>query len=191
MRGRQVGNALMRRLAAVALLLAVPTLPYLALVRPVLDAHAARAAEIATLETKAMRLGAMAAVKAELARQRDALAARRDQGDLLLSGASEALAAAALQNSLKAAVARAGGELRSTQALAVTEEKGFRRIAVRALLATDAEGLRTLLHAVESARPPLFVDGLEVRGRARTGESEEEPRLDIRIDVFGYAGGSG
>lgn len=179
---------MMRRLAAVALLLVVPALPFLAVVRPLLDAHAERADQIAELETKAQRLGAVAAAGAELTRQREALAERRDQGGLLLSGASEALAAAALQNTLKAAAARAGGDLRSTQALAVTEEKGFRRIAVRALLASDAEGLRTLLHAVESARPPLFVDGLEVRGRARTSDAEE-PRLDIRIDIFGYAGG--
>jgi general secretion pathway protein M len=179
---------MMPRFAALALLLAVVALPLLAIMGPLLDAHAARDAEIAELQAKAMRLDAIAATKPELTRHRDELTARRDRSSLLLSGASEALAAAALQNSLKAAAARAGGELRSTQALAVTEDKGFRRIAVRALLATDTDGLRTLLHAVESARPPLFVDALEVRGRARQDEADE-PRLDIRIDVFGYAWG--
>lgn len=175
------------RLAALALLLAVVVLPYLAVVAPLLAAHAGREAELAELEDKAARLAGLAAARDELARQRDELAARRAQGGLLLSGASEALAAAALQNTLKAAVARAGGELRSTQALAVSEDKGFRRIAVRALLATDAEGLRTLLHAVESARPALVVVGLEVRGRARMAEGDE-PRLDVRIDVAGHLG---
>lgn len=177
------------RLTALALLLAVLALPWLGVVQPLLDAHAAGEGEIAALTVTAGRLTALAATRDELMRQKQALAARRDSGGLLLAGASEALAAAALQNIIKTALIRAGGELRSTQPLATAEDKGFRRISVRALLTTDTDGLRILLHAVDAARPLLFVDSLEVRGRAVShsiGEPDE-PQLDIRLDVTGFA----
>lgn len=181
------------RFAALGLLLAVLALPWLGVALPLLDSFAEGERDIAELSAKAERLAAAAAAKDEWLAQKEALAARRERGGLLLAGASEALAAAALQNTIKTAVARAGGELRSTQPLTTSEEKGFRRIAVRALLTTDAEGLRTLLHAVDAARPLLFVEALEVRGRAvsrRDGEPEE-PQLDIRIDVTGFAPATG
>lgn len=178
------------RLAALALLLAALALPYAVIVAPLLSAHAAREDEFAALETQIARLAALAAMADALASQRDELAARRDSAGLLLEGGSDALAAAALQNLLKAAVAGADGELRSTQALTAVEHQGFRRIAARAVLVTDSAGLRALLHAVDSARPPLTVAALEVRGLARS-HTDEAPRLDVRIDVFGHAGGGG
>lgn len=177
------------RLAALVLVLALPVLSWLGLAVPLLAAHAESEREIAELTAKTDRLAALAATREDLTRQKEALAARRQHGGLLLAGASEALAAAALQNTIKTAVARAGGELRSTQPLTTSEEKGFRRISVRALLSTDGEGLRILLHAIDSARPLLVVETLEVRGRAvsRQGGEPEEPQLDIRIDVTGFA----
>ncbi|HSV28130.1 MAG TPA: type II secretion system protein GspM [Candidatus Omnitrophota bacterium] len=178
------------RLGAVGVLAALVCVPVFGLMMPVLDHHAGQQERIALLESQLARLKAAAAQREDLKRQQAELAARRGKSGLLLTGGSEALATATLQNMIKTAVARAGGELRSTQALPVTAGQGARRLTVRALLSTDVEGLRTFLHAIEAGRPLLFVDDLDVRARPG-GRDDDGDRvaLEIRVDVTGYLGG--
>ncbi|CAA7621446.1 type II secretion system protein GspM [Magnetospirillum sp. UT-4] len=170
-----------RAAAALALAVVAAALP-LAVGAALLSAWRDGEARLAATEATARRLETAAAAAPELAEQREALAARRRAGGLLLPGGSEALAAAALQNTLKAAVAEAGGSLISTQALPAASTGGLTRIAVRARLGADLAALRAVLHAIDAARPPLTVDRLEVRAPAGGGG-----RLDIHLDVAGFA----
>ncbi|MDS4019177.1 MAG: type II secretion system protein GspM [Candidatus Competibacter sp.] len=82
-----------------------------------------------------------------------------------------ALAAADLQQRVKAVVEAAGGTLRSTQALPPVEEGSAVKVTVSATLSGDTDSLRKILYDLESQTPLLFVDNLEVAAR------ETRPRL--------------
>lgn len=179
------------RLGAIGLLALLVSLPAFGLIMPVVALHQTQRDQAAMLEGQLARLGALAAARDDLRRQQADLAVRRGKSGLLLTGGSEALATANLQNTVKTAVALAKGELRSTQALPVTVDQGARRLTVRALLSTDIEGLRTFVHVIETGRPMLFIDDLDIRARSagRAGEEAEKVALEVRVDVTGYLGG--
>ncbi|MDS4040698.1 MAG: type II secretion system protein GspM [Candidatus Competibacter sp.] len=82
-----------------------------------------------------------------------------------------ALAAADLQQRVKAVVEAAGGTLRSTQALPPVEEGSTVKVTVSAAMTGDTDSLRKVLYDLESQTPLLFVDNLEVAAR------ETRPRL--------------
>ncbi|MEW5728389.1 MAG: type II secretion system protein GspM [Pseudomonadota bacterium] len=178
------------RLVAVGILaLLLATLVFGVLV-PLMDGLRSRHARIAALRDQLSTVRQLAAARDELTRQKAELEARRKKSGLLLAAGSEALAAATLQNMVKTAVARAGGELRTTQSLPATGEAGMRRMAVRAHLSTDMDGLRAFLHAVEGGAPILFVEDLDIRARASgPQDAVTAPVLDVRIDLVGLLGG--
>lgn len=178
------------RLIAVGILSLVLAVPVFGLLLPAMDALEARRARVATLEGQVARLRALAGAREGLLKQSTDLAARRGNSGLLLNAGSEAAAAASLQNIVKTAVARAGGDLRSTQSLPAADDSGVRRMTVRAHLSTEIEGLRVFLHAIESGAPLLFVDDLDIRARSGAQRDEEGAvLLDVRIDLAGYLGG--
>jgi general secretion pathway protein M len=73
-----------------------------------------------------------------------------------LTGPSDALAAAQLQDRVKTAVEAAGGELRSTRILPATPlegDPGFRRTTLRVQFVVTIEGLETTLYELETGQP--------------------------------------
>jgi general secretion pathway protein M len=98
---------------------------------------------------------------------------------LLLSGPSDALAAANLQSKLKDLVEQGGAKLASAQTLAVETQGGFRRVGMRISFAADLTLLTSVLLGVEAARPVLSISNLDLRG----GENEA---LSVVMDVYGF-----
>jgi len=103
------------------------------------------------------------------------------------------LAAAELQQRVKAAVERAGGTLRSTQALPPAEEGNAIKVTVNATLTSDTESLQRILYDFESQTPLLFVDNLdvtarEIRPRLTNGRLANYSRvqLTVQLEVSGY-----
>ncbi len=103
------------------------------------------------------------------------------------------LAAAELQQRVKAAVERAGGTLRSTQALPPAEEGNAIKVTVNATLTGDTESLQKILYEIESQTPLLFVDNLDVaarenRPRLTNGRLANYSRvqLTVQLEVSGY-----
>ena len=103
------------------------------------------------------------------------------------------LAAADLQQRVKAVVEAAGGTLRSTQALPPVEEGNAVKVAVNATVSGDTEILQKVLYDLESQTPLLFVDNLEVSARAvrqrlpngrLAGYSRVQ--LNIQFEISGY-----
>jgi general secretion pathway protein M len=82
-----------------------------------------------------------------------------------------ALAAAELQQRVKAAVDAVGGTLQSTQALPPVEEGNAVKVTVSAAMTGDLDSVRKVLYALESQTPLLFVNNLQVAAR------ENRPRL--------------
>ncbi len=115
-----------------------------------------------------------------LERQRDALKAAGSPD--FLQGTTPALAGADLQARMTDLATARGARVQSAQVMEEREEEnGFRRIAVQLRLSADPRALRDLLHAVESGRPRLMVDGLAVRA-LRLGTDQ----MDVTFTVIGF-----
>ncbi|KAB2921904.1 MAG: hypothetical protein F9K25_19860 [Candidatus Contendobacter sp.] len=104
-----------------------------------------------------------------------------------------ALAAAELQQRLKALIEAAGGTLQSIQALPPVEEAGAVKVTIGAVMNGDVGGLQKVLYDLESQTPLLFVDNLEVsarmnRPRLPNGRYATYTRIQLnaQFEVSGY-----
>ncbi|MDH5556823.1 MAG: type II secretion system protein GspM [Alphaproteobacteria bacterium] len=189
---------LVSRLLALLILAGICGLAWLGAVQPLLGLFTDYRDSVVLAEEQLPRLRRLAAMapslKAELARiERDPSARTRQ-----LSGGSDALAAADLQNRLGRISAANGIVLRSTQILPAEEEEGFRRIGVRVALEGGVGALLKILHGLETAPTMLFIDNLEIRARSggrvrrnpNAAVAETEEILLIRFDLAGYIVGT-
>ena len=104
-------------------------------------------------------------------------------GNLLLTGASDAIAAASLQSTLKDMIEQGGAKLTTAQMLAPETEDNFRLVGVRVAFAADLEHLTSVLLGIERARPVLTVNNLEVHTASDAADGEV---LEIAMDVYGF-----
>jgi general secretion pathway protein M len=103
--------------------------------------------------------------------------------NLLLTGASDPIAAASLQSTLKDLIEQGGGKLTTAQTLAAETENKFRRVGVRVAFSADLALLTAVLLGIETARPVLTVNNLEVH---TAGDSADGETLEIAMDVYGF-----
>lgn len=176
-----------RRALALALLVAVCLALYAFAARPAWDAYrhyresGARAAELL------VRYRRLAADHDALAARLEAVRARRAAENYYLAAASPSLAAADLQNLLRAIVDDTGAELRRTQVLTARDEGALSRVAIRVQLGTDIAALRSILYALESGTPLLFIDNLDIRQRRRQqADDAAAVALEARFDLYGF-----
>lgn len=131
---------------------------------------------------------------AELTAQRDAFAARRARAEAprpisvtepaLISAATEALAAAKMQDLIAAATARAGADLNSRRVDKAIAAERWRKLPMAIDVTVPEGALHKLLHALESQRPYVFVETLDIR-RARQGSPDDKARtLVLRIVLY-------
>lgn len=176
------------RLLAVAILVALIAVPYLGIVRPYIETL--RAARETLADTAALRdrYLAFAAAGAAITGWTKTLPDDGDGGAAYLQGASEALVSADLQNRVKTVVQGSGGVLNSTQILDPTIEEGFRRVAVRVRMSGGSEALYKVLYVLETERPFLFVDNVDINARSMraAGGQGETIELTVSFDLFGY-----
>jgi general secretion pathway protein M len=176
------------RLLALAVLLFAIAVPYLAIVRPYLETLREGRESLADAVSLRDRYLSVAAAGAAVGGWKQTLSDESDGGTAYLQGASEALVSADLQNRVKTVVQGNGGVLNSTQILDATSEEGFRRVAVRVRMSGGSEALYKVLHALETERPFLFVDNIDINARsmrAREGQAETI-ELMVSFDLFGY-----
>jgi general secretion pathway protein M len=187
----QPGSLLARALALVLLAAAVAG-AWLLVVVPVLDAWRENADAIEQAETLLQRQWALVAQRPLLIARIEEEKEEAEATAGYLRGPSDALAAAQLQDRLKAVVEAAGGELRSTRILpaeAVEASPGTRRTALQVQMIVTIDGLAEILYGLEAGQPYLLIDELSVRNqreRRRRGESELEPRLDVNLRLSGF-----
>lgn len=177
------------RLLALALLVVVIAVPYLAVVRPYLETLAANRETIREQAALRDRYLGLAANDAALDERLADLGDETDGGEsAYLEGASEALVAADLQNRVKTVVQDNGGVLNSTQILDPTSESGFRRLTVRVRMSASTEALYKILYDFEAQRPFLFIDNIDINARTiRMPDRERETvELIVSFDLFGF-----
>ncbi len=178
------------RLAALALSSGVAFALYVFVVAPIVTDYAETDASVAQAAELLDRYRRIAAARPALQERLDALKSQQSEIGTYLSGGTDALAGAELQELVNSTVAKGGGGLRSVQILPVKTDGGFRRIGVRVqMTATMAQVLR-LLHGFEAGSKLLFVAKLEVSNRRarrrRKQPVETDPALLVRLDLFGY-----
>jgi general secretion pathway protein M len=147
----------------------------------------------------------------EIRAQRPVLEAKIQQlsedssGDVYyLEQSNPTLAATDLQQRIKSIVESHGGNLVSTQILPLATEGIFSKVAIRVQMTGDTDALQKVVYDLESAKPWLFIENLQIRARParrtrrprRRGNRNPPPavprkiQLTTRFELVGYMPGS-
>ncbi len=103
----------------------------------------------------------------------------------LLAGASDSLAAAALQQKLDELASAAGVRIGSEEILPAQADGEFRAIAVRATLTAPWRAVVRLLEAMAKSDVPMAADELQLRGPPGNSKDPELP-IDATFTVTAY-----
>lgn len=179
-----------RRFLALALLLIGVPAALLVVILPVTSRLQELRAEIEAERELLGRFGQVARQEsraAELEKAGEAAA----RSDVYLKGESEAIKAAGLQRLLAELAAGDRVRLHTTRALEARERGGVKLIGVRVQFQAEIEQVRALLYRIESARPFLFLEAVQIHPIAAfaPGDTEQKGVLDVRFDVFGAVAG--
>ena len=174
------------RIVAVGLLLAVVAAAYSLFVAPLWRTFADNSERIAEQRDLLQRYQRAAASADQLSDRLAALRKRPVSGEGYLQGDNESLVAAQLQSRIRSVVQESGSKLTSTQVLAGIDEAGFRRIGVRVTMSADISDLQKVLHSLESDRPYLFLDNVDITGEQSRGRDARTGDLTVSFDAYGF-----
>ncbi len=174
----------MSRIAALGLLATVLALVVLGVAMPIVQ----RFQELAqAIEDQRWQLDQYTAVAAQGANVRPLEQQRQAELALgeFLPGESELVVQANLQTTLTGLAQASGVRIRSARKLPDRERAPFKLAGMGINLTTDIESLQRLLHAIETARPYLFVEAADISplGGANPAPGEP-PMLEVRLDIF-------
>ena len=183
------------RWLALALLLVVSGLLWL-LLWPLFGQPLQQAnAELAELQTRDARLRSVLGQKTLVEQRLAALAARGGGSGFLVEPTAE-LATAGLIQQLEQVVSEAspgsrGCALVNRTPLGDEAQNGrYRRVTVQVRLRCGNAETLAVLHALQSARPYLFIDGLAITAQryfAVPGSGQpQEGGLDVNFNLYGY-----
>lgn len=177
------------RVLAIGLLVVALALCYLVLVHPIVAAYRETARTIAELEASLVRYqqigGQHSLHEADLARFQRA----QPSGGYFLKSQTDALAAAELQDRVKRLINSSGGELVSTRDLPVSQQGRFWSVGIQVQMSGTVGTVLAVLYALESGRPLVIVDNVNLRGIAESRFRRTEPevnRLSVSFDVSGF-----
>jgi general secretion pathway protein M len=186
-------GSLVGRLLAVTLLFLALWVLWQVAVGPVVASYRTTAEEITNARALLERYRGLAALRPRLVEQLGQQREEADESTSFLAGATDALAAAAMQDHARTIIDAADGELRSTQILPAKpadETLGIQRAGLRLQFTTAIDGLQRILYDLETAEPYLFVDEIAIREqrtrRRRRDEPETAPTLDVTLQLYGF-----
>jgi hypothetical protein len=165
--------------------LAVGLTIFFAGVLPVSELFAEREQEILQQRKALARLRAVAAREADVRSQSSAAAL--DDGEFL-TGKTDGAIGADLQARLKRMVETAGAKLRSVRPMPPRTEAQMRYIGSHIEVLGSIAAVQRTVHAIESAKPYLFVTGGTIRLSPTVGQGAgmpQEPAIEAQLDVFG------
>jgi hypothetical protein len=151
---------------------------------PLRDLLAERDHEVLQQRATLARLHAVAAREAG----RPAAAKETPLGEgELLTGKADGIINAELQTRLKGMVEAAGARLRSVRNLPPKVDAQLRYIGVHVQALGSMAAIHRAIHAIESAKPYLFVASATIRLAPPTSQAgaPQEPLLEVQLDVFG------
>ena len=154
---------------------------YALVLDPLFSGYRAGLEKLRQEQSRITRFAAIAANAEEVEAAADSVESRQAQSGIFIQGASDAQAAAALQNRINSVVSSAGGDLRSVQSLPPesSDDDGVSRIGVQLQYIGTIRNLRRLLYELETGTPLLFVEKLEMRGRlSRRSRQDDNLQVD-------------
>ena len=151
------------RLAALVLLALAILAVHAVLFAPLMAFYEAREKHIDMLATRALRVTVQHGTRDEAARQLADLESSGQARAIFWPGATEAVAAAALQEQMRALLAQAGAAVESTEALPSVADGKLSRIVLKLRFSGDIDQVSRVVHGVETMKPALD----EERGRTR------------------------
>jgi general secretion pathway protein M len=108
------------------------------------------------------------------------------QGGEFLSGSNENVISADLQTKLKAITESSGARSRAVQALPVKTVDQVKFSGSRIEIFGSLQSILRTIHAIESSKPYLFVNGAALRMPPTTRQAgTEEPVVQAQLDIFG------
>ncbi len=181
------------RIAALAILLTLLLAANQLALQPLLNAYRGNQTEIASSRELLRRYQTLAAEKPELINRLASLEFGVETSTAYLEGASAALVTAALQDRVMDAIETAGADIKSIRSLPAVDVENrpdLQKTGMQLLFAGDIDSLAEALYDLETMDLHLSVNRLEVRaaagGRVKN-DALTAPKLDVRIDVHGFA----
>jgi general secretion pathway protein M len=165
--------------------LAVLTLSllWLGLVTPVLQWYDNRSGQLELMRGRAAREIALIATLPEL--KEAAKAAAATPSTAMLTGASDAIAGATLQEQVQSMATSANAQLTSIETLPAEQVGLYRRIGVHVELSAQLDVITHLLSAVEEAQPRMLVDDIRLTATPIGLQTVQLP-LDAAFTVYGF-----
>ena len=103
----------------------------------------------------------------------------------LLAGVNPTLAAARLQRHLQEVAKQHGASIVRVRVQSTAADSPLDSVLVLARLQTDTRGLRDTLHALETGKPYVFVDRLNITSRQQRRRTKPTGRLDVQMTLSG------
>ena len=174
------------RIIAVSVLVALLLLGWFAVASPLIGMVTDRQTEIDTLQRRLASLQATIARIPELERRGRAAKEALDAAGSIWVGASDAAIAATLQDQLRQVVTKNAGIVKSTSHLgSVSADKDLQMIRIRLSVDGTLDTLQHTLAAVETARPPMFVESMMIVAPPQfTADKAPVLALDFEIAAF-------
>lgn len=146
--------------------------------------------EIAEKQELLPELRAKIAHESELKKEHTDLAALGQDKSLLLEGDKTGVAGANLQSLVNGLVTANGGTASSIQILPPKEDGNLMRISVSLSINVGTDGLRDIVHSLETGTPLIFIDDIVVRAiheDFRPTAPHYLGPLDVTLQVSGFA----
>ncbi len=182
-------NLSRERWIALGLLAFTAVLLYVVVVGPLIDLAREYSNSVEDLEFRLARYRKIASEKGYWTRHMEEIKQNSSVSEQYISKDTAALASADLQSLIKETVNTSGGELISTQVTPEQQEDQLTRISVRVRMNGSTRVLRDVFHAIETAKPLLWVDNVNlrpIRMPLRPGQKGASDRLSIDFEVVGY-----
>lgn len=174
------------RLLACGMALATLGAVWLGVIAPLASWYAAGAQRLAEQRQLAAHMASLVATLPALRRQVTAAATTGTAtGHLLLSGDSDAVAGARLQENVQALAQGLGVTPSSVEMLPVTPAGAYRRIALRVSLAADWPVLIRLLQRIGRATPRMLIDDLQLHAVPHAAAAHDLP-MEAQITILGF-----
>lgn len=176
---------LFSRLGAIALLACVVLFVGFFVIAPVVGYFSDRREEI----TEQRRLLTRFSAAGGAAAQGGLPAKPAADSGIFLAGSSDALRLAELQSLTGRIAELEGVELRSTRSLPVREREGLRLLGLEANMRTTISQLQKVLYRIETGRPFVIVEDLQVTPPPLIAGEEQSGAglLDVRLNLLSAA----
>lgn len=145
---------------------------------------------IAQNQEELLKLRGQITREGDLRKENTDLAALGQDVSLLLEGEKTGIAGANLQKLMNGLVTEFGGTASSFQILPPKEDGNLTRIPMSLSISVGIDGLRDILHRLETSTPLIFIDDIIIKS-AQDDFRAPDPHylgpLDVTLQVSGFA----